>query len=292
MNGRRMKNEKGFTLIELLIAMGMSVILLGAAMYTYTKQDSLLRNENKQSKLRDYARLAMDELDGRLRMAGYGFPPGNMGAGRPALGVTAATATSITFRANTDDFTFFVVDPTPVTAASNFVRIDNPLGSFAVNDNVVVFNAERPGGRNFGPLTVVSNGFDIIAFGQANNTYTSGTSDLVIDPLGDTLAVLVNKYHTYTYTYDAGNQIITLFDDGGTDDGGGDDTTVTVASQVSSLTFNYFAGDGTPLTTLPLDATDRGDLRGIEIDITVVDNDDATATISIVSGVQLRNMGT
>ena len=102
MINRQMKNEKGFTLIELMIAGAMGVVLLGAAVYTYSKQDKLLRNENRKLQLRDYARMTMDELEPMLRMAGNGLPPGNSVAGRDALGVTAADATSITFLANTD----------------------------------------------------------------------------------------------------------------------------------------------------------------------------------------------
>ena len=281
MNDRLMKNEKGFTLIELLVSMAISIILLGAAMYTYTKQDSLLRDENKNLKLRDYARLAMTELDENLRMAGFGFPPGNQGAGRPAQGVSNADATTITFMANTDNFTTYAIDDNDDPTSNAVPVTDATL--FAVDDNVVFFNAERPANGRFGPLTSVIPGPDIIGFGSQNG--------FTFKPIGDNVAVPVSKYHTITYTYDAGNQIITRTDDSGTADGGGDDTTTTVASQVSSLEFSYFGADGTPLTTLPLSAADLGDLRGVEIKITIVDNVDASVTTSLVSGVQMRNMG-
>jgi len=280
MNDSPMKNEKGFTLIELLIAMGISVILLGAAMYTYTKQDQVLRSENKNLKARDYARFAMTELDENLRMAGFGFPPGNSASGRLALGVSNADATTITFMANTDNFTVYAADlnndPT-----SNAVEVPD-TSPFSVGDNVVFFNAEDPEDVNFGALTGVIPGPSIIGFPNANG--------FTFDPIDDNVAVVISKYHTLTYTYNAGNQIITLTDDGGTGPTG-NDTTVTVASQVSSLTFSYFDADGNALTTLPLVAADLGAVRRVQITVIIVDPDDATVTATLITDVTMRNMG-
>ena len=282
MNDSPMKNEKGFTLIELLIAMGISVILLGAAMYTYTKQDQVLRSENKNLKVRDLARFAMTELDENLRMAGFGFPPGDSNAGRLALGVSNADATTITFMANTDNLTTYA-DANNLASTSNAVPVPD-ITLFAVDDNVVFFNVEDPEDVNFGALTGVTPGPDILGFPNANG--------FTFEPIDNNVAVVISKYHTLTYTYNAGNQIITLTDDGGTGPGDTtDDTTVTVASQVSSLTFSYFDADGNALTTLPLVAADLGAVRRVQITVIIVDPDDATVTATLITDVNMRNMG-
>jgi type IV pilus assembly protein PilW len=282
MNSKPKNNEKGFTLIEMLVAMAISVILLGAAMYTYTKQDSLLRDENKNLKLRDFARFAMTELDENLRMAGFGFPPGDSDAGRVAQGVVQAQDTTITFMANIDNITTFASsdndDPT-----SNAVQVLD-VSSFSVDDNVVFFNVEDPDDGRFGPLTSVIPGPKLIGFGSQNG--------FTFEPIDDGVAVVVNKYHTLTYTYNAGSKIITLTDDNGTDDGGGDDTTVTVASQVSSLTFSYFDADGNALGT-PMNGgnPDLGEIRRVQIMIIIVDDDDPSVTATLMTDVTMRNMG-
>ena len=143
MNDRLMNNQKGCTLLELLVAMVISTILLGAAMYTYTKQDNLLRTENKNLKLRDYVRLAMDQLDNNLRMAGAGFPPGDSDAGRPARGVSNAEADTITFMANTEGISTNA-DFDMAVASNGFLVPSGGAASFAPNDTVVFFNAEDP----------------------------------------------------------------------------------------------------------------------------------------------------
>ena len=100
---KQMKNEKGFTLIEVLIAMTIGIALLGTAVYTYTKQDKIIRTGNRETVTRGMVRLALDKMVTEIRRAGYGTSPGDSVAGRPAWGISAASATSITYRANTDN---------------------------------------------------------------------------------------------------------------------------------------------------------------------------------------------
>lgn len=282
MNNRLMKNQKGFTLIELLIAMAISTLLLGAAMYTYTKQDQVLRDENKNLKLRDYARLAIDQLDNNLRMAGAGFPPGDSDAGRPARGVSNADATTITFMANTEGISTNANDD--MTSGDREFRV--PLGSaaaFSVGDTVVFFNAEDPDDWNaypivsIGTITILGVTYDTIIWSPSNKL------DFDFKPIEDGVAVLLSQYHTYTLAYNAGNQTITQSVDGA--------AAVAIASQVSSLTFSYYDADGIALTTLPLDATDLGNVRRVQIMIIVVDDDDPNVTATLITDVNMRNMG-
>ena len=64
-----MKNEKGFTLVEMLVAMAISIVLMASIIYVFTKQSSVLRDENSNVQLRDFARLAMDVLVPNSRRA-------------------------------------------------------------------------------------------------------------------------------------------------------------------------------------------------------------------------------
>ena len=292
MNNRLMKNQKGFTLIELMIAMAISTLLLGAAMYTYTKQDQVLRDENKNLKLRDYVRLAMDQLDNNLRMAGAGFPPGDSTLATPRLaqGVSNADATTITFMANTEGISTNANFNMPSVNSNGFLVPSGSLAPFSVGDDVVFFNAEDPDEWNAYPITGigtttivdypvlgVNTTFDVIAW-QASNK-----NDFLFQPVKDGVAVVLNQYHTYILAYNAGTQTITESVDGA--------AAVAIASQVSSLTFSYYDADGTALTTLPLDATDLGNVRRVQIMIIVADDVDPSVTATLLTDVNMRNMG-
>jgi len=281
MNNSLMKNQRGFTLIELLVAMVISTILLGAAMYTYTKQDNLLRDENKNLKLRDYVRLAMDQLDNNLRMAGAGFPPGSSTAGRPARGVTNAEADTITFMANTEGISTNA-DFDMAVASNGFLVPSGSAASFAPNDTVVFFNAEDPldwNQRTIGTISAVT----VFGINHDSIVWSAGVNGFDFEPLDDGVAVVINQYHTYILDYNAGNQTITESVDGA--------AAVAIASQVSSLTLSYFDADGTALTTFPLSAADLGNVRRVQIMIIVVDDDDPTVTATLITDVNMRNMG-
>jgi prepilin-type N-terminal cleavage/methylation domain-containing protein len=290
---RQMKNEKGFTLIEMLIAMAISVVVLGAAISTYSKQDKVLRDETRNLQTRDYARLAMDRLMDDLILIGYGFPPGNSSAtacpsdtgatAQWARGITNADATTMTYKANIGSVsTYANLD---VTSMTNGFFVTDTTG-FAVNDNVVFYNVENPCDWNEYPANGVTTTSPFIIAWQSSNK-----NDYDFNPIGDNVAVVLNRYHTITYTYDSGNQWIRVTDDQGTDDGGTDDTTVTVASKVSGFTFNYFDANGNALTTLPLSADDLGSVRKIRISITAVSDGDTDITATLLTEINLRNMG-
>ncbi|MCH7498721.1 MAG: hypothetical protein IH886_01715 [Nitrospinae bacterium] len=270
--------------------MAISTLLLGAAMYTYTKQDQVLRDENKNLKLRDYARLAIDQLDNNLRMAGAGFPPGDSDAGRPARGVSNADATTITFMANTEGISTNANFDMPSVNSNGFLVPSGSLAPFSVGDDVVFFNVEDPDEWNAYPITGigtttivdypvlgVNTTFDVIAWQGGNK------NDFPFEPIDDGVAVVLNQYHTYILAYNAGTKTITESVDGA--------AAVAIASHVSSLTFSYYDADGTALTTLPLGATDLGNVRRVQIMIIVIDDIDPDTTATLLTDVNMRNMG-
>jgi len=280
-----MKNEKGFTLVEMLVAMAISIVLMASIIYVFTKQSSVLRDENSNVQLRDFARLAMDELVPNIRLAGYGFPPGNSSIGRPARGITVAGATTLTYRANVDDIST-LANADSIASTDEFIFVGDTTGFTAgLNQNVVFFDTNDPTQWNFYPLIGVNPNTTLDWAGGNPNGFD-------IRPVTAGVPVVINRYHIITYNFDGGNQIVTVTDDNSTDDGGGDDTTTTVANNVSDLTFSYFDANGNPLSVLPLNAADRGDVRKIRISITLVDDLESSMTASLRTNVYLRNMGT
>jgi prepilin-type N-terminal cleavage/methylation domain-containing protein len=278
------KNEKGFTLIEMLISMVIGIALLGTAIYSYTKQDSLLRDENSNVQLRNFARLAVDELVPEIRMAGFGFPPGDstLTTPRPARAIVVADATTFTYMANTDDISINS-NADGIATTDNWVSCDDPAAAgFAAGDNAVFFNANDPiewNSYTVDGVFATSIDWDV---GEANG--------FLIETATKGIPVVVSNYHTITIFYDAGTQLITVTDDNGTF-AGGDDTTITVANNVSELTFSYFDANGNPLAALPLSAADLGDIRRVQIFVTVVNADDNNLTATLRTNIHLRNMG-
>ncbi len=82
---------KGFTLVEILIAISLFVIVVFAIYSTFESSRATYGAGEQRADIQQSARIAMELMEGDLRLAGYGFP---MGAGNA---ITAATPTSITF---------------------------------------------------------------------------------------------------------------------------------------------------------------------------------------------------
>lgn len=293
----RINNAKGFTLIELLIAMAIGIMLMATATYTYTKQSDVIRKGNQETQTRGMARLALDELVTEIRRAGYGMPPGDSGAGRLAQGITNATATSITYRANTDNvWTTVSVDCGDLRW---YLFVADNTG-FAVKDALSIFSLKDMTMAETETITLVTN-YNGTSTGICSTTGATINSDYLLwgptltnlyTPIDDNSAVVIHKYHTITYTYNSGPMTITVADDNGTNVDTTDDTTTTVAGNVTGVTFTYYDASGTALTTLPLNLADRGNVRRINISVTVQDRIETTVTETFDTDVTLRNMGT
>ncbi len=282
---RQMKNDKGFTLIEMLITMAISVVLLGAAIYTYSKQDQVLREENRSLKTRDFARMAMDRVIDNLLHAGYGMPPGDSNVGRPARGFTNADVTTLTYRANIDSVSTNV-NADSLSFTNNWLWVVDTT-DFTVGDTLVFFDVETP--TSWNTKTLVGKNASTLIW----TTGAPGRNDFDFQPIDNDAAVTVSQFHTITFTYNSGPQTITITDDGGNT--GVATTTTTVASKVSGLTFSYFDEAGAALTVLtstdPADPTELGEIRKIGISITTVNDDDTSITATLLTDINLRNMG-
>ena len=170
---RQIKNAKGFTLLEMMMAVAISAVVLATSFYIYNKQDKVLREENKSLQLRDFARLAMDEMVPNMRMAGYGFPPGDSTVPTPGWGIATASATIFAYSANTDNITLYANLDRPPGSTGVFVPLNGTVGAFSVGDNVVYFDTRIATSRRAGLAVSIGNntplaGYDTIGLGSAN----------------------------------------------------------------------------------------------------------------------------
>ncbi len=255
---KRYLNQAGLSLIEMLIVLAMSTVLMTATISVFVKQERLMRDEMTKTNLRALGRMAMAEMAKEIRRAGFGFLGGS------GDGITAMSATSLTFQGNINEiFTTISVD---VEAGENDFDVFDD-SDFANNDKIVIVDP-TPGG--FAEMHVISN---------------SPSSDNI--DIDDTLAydylaedgVIVSQYHTLTYAFDAGNNRITRELDGA--------GAVSVIGKVSGLTFTYRDAAGGEVTLF----ANVSDIRKVEIQLTMTDTKgNSTVTTVFNTGINLRNM--
>jgi prepilin-type N-terminal cleavage/methylation domain-containing protein len=73
---KRKTNQRGFTLLELLIALIMTGVLVSAGYGVYINQHKGWMIQEQITSMQQNARVAMHELETRIRMAGYNLPGG------------------------------------------------------------------------------------------------------------------------------------------------------------------------------------------------------------------------
>jgi len=298
-----LNNSKGFTLIELMLAMVIGLMVLAGATYTYTKQSDVIRQGNQESQTRGMARLILDDMVREIRRAGMGMPPGDSTAvtwdtaasafvsdpvKQAQHGITNADTTTLTYEANTDNlFTYIALDSLS-TDTKIVVSKNTNLGTdgFKEGDKVVFFDTEKPWVYNTLVIKSILTA-PFIVFDWAGNP-----NKFKAEPNDNGVAVVVQNYHTITYTYNAGAETITVTDDMGTAVNT-DDTTTVIASNVTNMVFTYFPTTGaTAYTVLPLAGNDLALMRRMNISITVRDRVEDTVTQTYDTDIVLRNLGT
>jgi type IV pilus assembly protein PilW len=91
------KNQKGFTLLELLVAMGLSLIVLGAGYSVFRVQTHTVKAQESKMEAQEYARASLDMMVREARNLGF-FPSGTpCPAPANTAGIVAATATTFQF---------------------------------------------------------------------------------------------------------------------------------------------------------------------------------------------------
>ena len=253
---KRYLNQAGLSLIELLIVLAMGTVLMTATISVFVKQERLMRDEMTKTNLRALGRIAMAEMAKEIRRAGFGFPGGE--------GITAMSATSITFQGNINEVITTLAVDVP-NGEDEFDVFDDT--DFADDDKIVIADP-TPGG--FAETHVI------------DGNPSSDNIDIVGALAHDYLAedgVVVSQYHTLTYAFDAGNNTLTReLDLGGAQ---------TVIGKVSGLIFTYWDAAGGEVTLF----ANVADIRKIEIQLTMTDiNGNSTVSVVFNTDVNIRNM--
>ncbi|MCH8209155.1 MAG: prepilin-type N-terminal cleavage/methylation domain-containing protein [Nitrospinae bacterium] len=256
----RYQNQSGFSLTELLIVMAMGVILMGATIQVFIKQEKTMRDQMTKTNLRALGRIAMDEIAMEIRRAGMGFPNGE--------GVTAIAAGSISLRGNTE--VVLTTIRNDVTGGVNQITVwDND--DFSGSDLIVIFDPSAGGQRPAETSTVNS---------TPSNKINMGSATTVAYDAED--GVLISQYHTTDFAYDGANNRVTKSIDSAAD--------VPVVGKVSSLTFTYYDNAGAVLT---IAAASIPSIRKIGIQLVMIDiTGNSTVSVTFNTEVNLRNMGT
>ncbi|MBC8287855.1 MAG: prepilin-type N-terminal cleavage/methylation domain-containing protein [Nitrospinae bacterium] len=254
-NSRNLHNERGFTMIELMLAALIGILIMGVAVYVFTKQEKSLRTENSSTNIRAKGRHAIKILAQELKEIGFGLPSGE-GFVAPD---PVANSSTLSYRANMFD----VRASTPPSAASGGSIGDTDIDvvdsgtTFSDGDKIIIYNP---------------------SYEDSELNTVSGTPSATSIPLGSGLAnnysygvnsklVTINKYNDVVV--DLSGTTIRKTIDGG--------TPVPLAGDVSALAFDFY---GVTSTTL---------VRTIGITITMQDSSDASITQDFSTDITLRN---
>lgn len=276
-DNRLNRNQQGFSVIELLIVMGITVVLMGAAMYTFTKQEKVIRTEQSAAQIRAMGRNGINELAKELRRAGYGMPRGH--------GLYSVGTNYVYWWANADAATTNVTND--VAAADTHIDVQD---SKLLKTNT----------GEFGYLmlrTVKKDDLWNMVRYQSSNTAGTRVNLSMYPDQAHTISntVQLSKVHYLRVDYDATNKNIRFLDDS--------KGTVPLVNHVKSVTYTYYDENGNtisaPLTNTgwtsssgnTLGSNPIHNIRRIGIELVMEDPKDFAKDITLQTDVNLRNMG-
>ena len=269
------RDQRGYTLTELLITVAILGLVMAAVLAVQMTSNTMFLRGETQAEAQQGARAAM-LMEEDLRMAGYGCPdngcPTNLGtqdyqANGTQLKITAASATSITFWADTLNVsTTLSCNPVPVPPAmcvnvgATTLPVANASG-IAVNNRIYLNN-----GGTWETTTVTA---------KAGNNLTVAAINCASNPCYPQ-GVQVGRPRRIVYSFANG----TLSKDAG--DG---NNLQPLATGVQNLTFTYFGTDDAPTGVL-------ANIRRIQISTTTQSATSAAGpgTFTINTNVRPRNL--
>ena len=147
---RPVLSRRGLTMPEVLLALAIGVFVLGLTISIFTRQNSLLKNENDQTLVRAKARHAIKLIAREIRMAGYGLAPGQAISGYAETAGSALiptgpldalpdAAAALGFRINRENVrTFLDYSSTSMVSGSILPVIDG--SAFRSGDRIAIYN--------------------------------------------------------------------------------------------------------------------------------------------------------
>ncbi len=228
-NSQNMRNERGFTLIELMIVMAISTMVTGAAIYTFMKQDKLLKNEQTSTALRAAGRNGINEIAKELRRAGYGLPRGQ--------GLHIVYPDEIRYWAN--------VEGVSTTLTSDMLA---NATTAALVGNAVDFNKASTSHWGYILLRDVQNynrwhTLRYLSSSGSVLTTMSGTTYQPDQNFEADRGIMLSKIAYFYLDYDSANKRVTFKRDS--------EAAVPLVNNVKTFSFTYYDGAGTqvPVTT-------------------------------------------
>ncbi|CCQ91035.1 hypothetical protein NITGR_550037 [Nitrospina gracilis 3/211] len=274
---RMNKNQQGFSVIELIVVMGITTVLMGAAMYTFMKQEKVIRIEQSAAQIRAAGRAGINELAKELRRIGYGMPRGH--------GLYSIGSDYVYWWINTDEAT------TAVTA-------DVTSGDVLLNVQDASLMATQTGGFGYLMLRTVKQAdqWNMVRFSTGVGTIVNLLSMYPNQDFSvSTDTVQLSKMRYQRITHNAGTNVVQFYDDG--------DPVVPLVHNVKSVAFTYSNSAGTAVT-VPLSnsgwtssvgnttgSNNIHTIRKIGITLTMEDPEDFAEDIILKTDVNLRNMG-
>jgi Tfp pilus assembly protein PilW len=253
---RHLKNDRGVGLIEVIIGSVIALVLLAATTILFTRNQSMLQDQNDTANIQAKGRFAVDKIEEEIRMAGFGLPP--------LEGLTAINATSISFRSNLDNIKTTTPPcalPCPGVKAGSLgdttLTVLDETG-FSNGDKIVIRN---PNFNQWELNTVTGTSSGTLNLGTALSTdYNDGININL---------VTVNKYSDVTIAL-AGTNITRTVDGTATN-------LISDVDATTGLVFNYFG------------LVDPATVQRLSFTLNLIDPQNAGPTVEFKTDISLRN---
>jgi prepilin-type N-terminal cleavage/methylation domain-containing protein len=287
--------QRGFSLVELLVALVIFLMIVLAVYGASEQMQGFYTRSERRSSIQDNARLVLENMERDLRLAGYGVPAGRdlspsgavAGASPWLPAIFYADGTALRYRAESDNANTQLTQNTPEATASRIHVTNTALGTFPFG--IVLVRS----GKQWQHMTANSassdgNGpyFSLSSSVSSNGSFTARATEVFTVE-----HVFYRFVSNASYPYGTIQKATAV----------GNTPTITVpadsafsvmASNIASCQFEYFARNGTALTSFPLSATDRASVARIVVTITAREREVATGTVqdaTLSSEILVRN---
>lgn len=259
----RLRGDEGFTLLEVLIVVAILGLIVSAVFSVYSVSQSAYLRSSGLADAQQENRVGIDRMATEMRLAGAYWAS-------TAVPITAANATSITFRGDVNGDT--------VDSSGNEILLAANAASGATSITVSG-TIGRDGTNPFAPGKYVylgngtTNEVSQIAVG-----YASGATIPLVTALTNAYLAgsIVRTVETVTYLFNSGTTSITRSEQGG--------AALTLVGNAKGMTLSYFDGSGNSLGASPT----LSSIREIGISITTTGSGRSDRVMG--TRVSLRNL--
>jgi prepilin-type N-terminal cleavage/methylation domain-containing protein len=260
------RGDAGFSLAELLVAIAILGMMMAAIFVTLEVSQKTWTRATSVEEAQLGARAVLERMATEMRLIGSHYA----GAAGGGTAITAATATSITFRGDMDaDTVTSAGDEATTTAATSatppHVTVSAATG-FCPNE---ILSIARGATREVGTISSIS-GTGLTLAASLATTFASGST--------------VRSVETVSYTYNPADGTLTRSQTASRDSAGVcTSPSDAVLSNVVGLTLEYFQSDGTTTAATP------ALIREIRINLTTRGTDGSRRTMT--ARVRPRSLG-